>query len=802
MVRLYALAAAAILVGLPAVAAEPDSAARGEEKASVPDARSSAGRVDFVRDIQPLLARCTNCHGIEKQESGLNLQTRRAAFAGGDNGKVILAGNAKGSRLYQLVAGEDPDLRMPPAGEGEPLTAAQMEQLRLWIEQGANWPDSADGAGGGHWAYRPPQRPEPPTVQDAGWPKNAIDHFILARLEREGLRPAPPLDRARWLRRVSLDLIGLPPTVEEVDAFLADGSDEAFEKAVDRLLASPHYGERWARPWLDLARYADTHGFEKDPHRSIWPYRDWVIQALNRDLPFDQFTIEQLAGDLLPTATVEQRIATGFHRNTMVNTEGGVDAEEYRHLAVVDRVNTTATVWLGTTLACAQCHTHKYDPFTQREYYRLFAFFNSNADPSTSEGEQLAVPSAEQKGAIEELARYAAVGGQSPALQPLREQIASLQKKIESEIPKTLVMRELAAPRETHILARGNFLNPGDKVTPGVPAVLNPLAASNSLPNRLDLARWLVDPGNPLTARVAVNRAWEQFFGRGLVLTSEDFGTKGQPPSHPELLDWLATELVRDQWSLKRLHRRIVLSATYRQSSQVGRELLERDPDNRLLARGPRVRLEAEMVRDQALAASGLLSRKVGGPSVMPPQPDGLWNSPYSGEQWVTSQGEDKYRRGLYTFWKRTSPYPAFVSFDAPSREFCVVRRPRTNTPLQALTTLNDPAFVEAAQGLARRVLEKSPADDRARLTQAFRLVLARAPEADEVERLQALLESELARFRAAPAAAEQMLAGAARTDPAKAAAPSPPSLDRAAWAAWTVVANVLLNLDEALTKG
>jgi hypothetical protein len=603
---------------------------------------------------------------------------------------------------------------------------------------------------------------------------------------------------------VFLDLIGLPPTPAEVDAFVNDTSPDAYEKVVDRLLASPHYGERWAKPWLDLARYGDTHGYEKDPRRTIWPYRDWVINALNKDMPFDQFTIEQLAGDLLPNATLDQRIATGFHRNTMINTEGGVDAEEYRVAAVVDRVNTTATVWLGTTLACAQCHTHKYDPFTQQEYYQLFAFFNSNADKSTSDGDMLQLPTPEQQAVLDEIAKLEAVQSRSAALKAVRDQLAEAKKKLNAEVAKTLVMKDLPEPRETFVHIRGNFLNKGDKVEAGVPNVLHPLAIAEGAPlNRLALAKWLVSPDNPLTARVMVNRIWEQFFGRGLVLTSEDFGSRGEPPSHPELLDWLATEFVRDGWSMKRMQRLIVLSATYRQSAAVSPALLEKDPYNRLLARGPRVRLPAELVRDQALAVSGLLSRKIGGPSVMPPQPDGIWNSPYSGEKWQTSTGEDRYRRGLYTFWKRTSPYPSFMSFDAPSREFCVVRRPRTNTPLQALTLLNDPVYVEAAQALARRIVIGGD-DPMSRAEHGFRHVLARTPTSAEVEALVALYQTEVAHYRQDVNSADAM---AGKFDQKQPKLEKPQEtlktkvVESADLAAWTVVANVLLNLDEAVTK-
>ncbi len=705
-------------------------------------------------------------------------------------------------------------------------------------------------AGKTHWAYVKPARPALPKVKQSRWPRNPIDFFVLARLEKEKLKPAPEADRATLIRRLSLDLTGLPPTIAEVDAFVADKSKDAYEKVVDRRLASPHYGEKWAREWLDLARYADTHGYEKDPRRSMWPYRDWVINAFNQDMPFDEFTVEQIAGDMLPQATEAQKVASGFHRNTMFNTEGGVDREEARVATIVDRVNTTATVWLGSTLGCAQCHTHKYDPFTIKEYYQFFAFFNNADEP------EMELPSPAQRARREklkaEIARLEAELNQdtpellaaqtaweqkeradqkelakapakvrealapeppkrnekekkevfdyfrsiAPELKTVREQLAGSRKEevqLKQELPTTLVMQEGAQPRETHVLARGNFLNPGEKVEPAVPAILPPLPAGEP-PNRLTLARWLVSPENPLTARVMINRVWGQFFGHGLVETVEDFGTQGERPTHPELLDWLATEFVQRGWSLRAMDRLIVTSATYRQASRTTPELIERDPYNRLLARGPRFRVPAETVRDIALEASGLLSSKIGGPSVFPYQPEGIWTQIYSGDKWEMSKGEDKYRRGLYTFWRRTSPYPAFMSFDAPSRELICARRPRTDTPLQALTTLNDPSFVEASEALARRMMKETQGDAAQRVAYGFRLCLARAPRPGETKRLVELYEQELAHFRLDAVSAEKM-ADSELGKPAD-------KMDVIELAAWTVVANVLLNLDETITKG
>lgn len=817
--------------------------------------------IDFAHDIRPLFeSHCWKCHGATKHESGLSLHLRSSAFVGGDNGKAFEPGKSTQSRLIHYVSGFDADTVMPPDGEGKRLTAEQVGLLRAWIDQGAKWPKEADAVAASattHWAYQKPIRPPLPAIKNAihaVWPRNEIDRFVLARLDREKLSPSAEEDRARLLRRVSLDLIGLPPTPEQVDAFVADTRSDAYERVVDRLLASPHYGERWARPWLDLARYADTDGYEKDPRRSMWSYRDWVINALNQNMPFDRFTIEQLAGDLLPGATIEQRIATGFHRNTMINTEGGVDPEEYRIVALIDRVNTTATVWLGTTLGCCQCHSHKYDPLKQKEYYEFMAFFNNTADSGSNPAPELEVPTPAVEADRAEIARFEAIlntptpelaRGQAafeqatlatapawlastisairehqtepqkrqraaeyrsiaPEFKPMRDRLAVLRKKVAEERATTLVMQELPTPRKTHVFVGGSFLNPGDEVAPGVPAVLGSInnhagqEPARQRPNRLDLARWLVGSDNPMTARVTVNRMWAAHFGAGIVGTVEDFGTKGDRPSHPELLDWLATEFVRRGWDMKAMHRLIVTSATYRQSPRVTPELFARDPQNRLLARGPRVRLEAEMVRDQALAVSGLLSSKIGGPSVMPPMPDGIWNSPYSGDRWSTSAGEDRFRRGLYTFWKRTSPYPSFMSFDAPSRETCTVRRSRTNTPLQALTVLNDPVYVEAAQALARRIVRPptdAPADPLARATYGFRLVLARRPTAAELDRLLALYHEEIQRFTKDATAARAMAGPAAAVSGASTA-------EVAELAAWTVVANVLMNLDETLNIG
>jgi hypothetical protein len=630
--------------------------------------------VDFVRDVEPLLVEhCHHCHGPEQQQGRLRLDARRIVFAGGLSGPAVVPGAASKSLLVQRLLGEDHGPRMP--SDGEPLAAAAIETLRVWIDQGAQWPETAGSPAAEvpvHWAYARPQRPPLPAVADPGWCRTPVDFFVQQALVEHGLRPAPAADPDVWLRRAALDLIGLPPTVAELDAFLADPSPAAREQAVDRLLASPRFGERWAQPWLDAARYGDSTGYHDDDLRDSWAYRDWVIAALNADMPFDQFTIEQLAGDLLPEATLQQRIATGFHRAAPCNLESGTPQEARRVAQVIDRVNVTATVWLGTTLECARCHNHKHDPFSQRDYYRLFAYFNSTPDETGGgggEGRNLmggpTVP----------------VGGST-----------------------TFVMQELAAPRPTRILLRGDYQAPGAVVEPGLPRAL-PAPGVESPANRLGLARWLVDPANPLTARVTVNRWWAELFGRGLVSTVEDFGLHGERPTHPQLLDWLAVELVDSGWSMKRLLRQVVLSAAYAQSSSVSPAARQADPDGRWLSRAPRLRLPAETIRDNGLAIAGILAADVGGPPAYPPQPDGLWwirdgKSPV----YRPATGADRYRRGIYTVWRRLSLHPGLAVFDAPERTACCAERVRTNTPLQALTLLNDPLHMEAAFALAQQL--------------------------------------------------------------------------------------------------
>jgi mono/diheme cytochrome c family protein len=1019
--------------------------------ATAPFFRDAAANqaIDFARDIQPIFeAACYKCHGPKSARGQLRLDDRKSALKGGISGAAIIPGDTGKSLLLRRILGEGGEARMPMGGA--PLNAAQIELIRKWIDQGAVWPGGeAERDISKHWAYIKPVRPPLPQTKNQSWARNPIDYFILARLEKEGLAPAPEASKETLIRRVYLDLTGLPPSPKEVDQFLADASSDAYEKLVDRLLASPHYGERWARPWLDLARYADSNGYERDTPRVMWKYRDWVINALNKDMPFDQFTVEQIAGDMLPAVTLDQKIATGFHRNTMLNQEAGVDDEEARWETLIDRVNTTGTVWLGATIGCAQCHNHKYDPFTQKEYYKLLAFFDNyeyttyqqpgnegwvvepeidtpapeqaarraalqaeiksveerlktvtptlaaaqadwerkfteaqanwvalnpseifadngttltklgdgsilatganpdtetytvvvkarlqgvtgvrlealpheksprggpgrdiygnfilnrfevEAAPAGSPGETRRLKFKEAKAdeyldayrgtsaptnftpanlldetneigwGVDALKRDERLGYQlvltfdksltmegeallkvrlkfgsefnrrqsigrfrlsvtstpdptfavslpaelrpilaspperrdaaqkaamtkeflatTPLLKAERDQLDNLQGELYAiKTDKALVMRERVSFERpsTFLRARGSYTNVGEKVYADTPAVLPPLPA-NRLPNRLGLAYWLIDKENPLTSRVTVNRFWEQIFGRGIVETSEDFGTQGERPSHPELLDWLAVEFVNPTsrpispispipWSMKSLIRLIVTSSAYRQSSVTTTALRERDPYNRLLARGPRFRVEAEMVRDIGLATSDLLNRAIGGPSVNP---------------FPAARLEDRYRRGLYTSIRRTTPPPGMTAFDAPSREFCTVRRARTNTPLQALTVLNDPVFIDFARGMAGRILAEAGGNLRDRLIYGFRLCVSRRPNEKEIDELAALYQRQFARFTRDEAAARALLKGVDEKT-------NPPEL-----AAWTVIANTLLSLDETLTK-
>jgi mono/diheme cytochrome c family protein len=754
----------------------------------VADAQSKA--VDFNRDVRPILSNnCFQCHGPdEKVRKGkLRLDTQKGAteFA-------VVPGKPADSTLVQRVKSADASEVMPPPKSGKKLTPREIEILTQWVKEGGNY--------AAHWSYVKPVRPAVPSLDPKGsaWVRNPLDSFIYYRLQQEGLTPQPEADRHALIRRVSLDLTGLPPTVGEAEAFVNDKSPDAYEKLVDRLLAKPAFGEHWARMWLDLARYADSAGYADDPVRTIWKYRDYVINSFNANKPFDRFTVEQLAGDLLPNPTPEQLIATAFHRNTMTNSEGGTSDEEFRNVAVVDRVNTTFMVWMGTSMACAQCHTHKYDPIQQREYFQIFAFLNNTADADRPD-ESPVLPfwtEAELERKAELNARVIdleeQLKGQKPdEMKAERDRLAALKKEQAALKPSTTVpiMKELTGKdrRKTRLQFRGNFMDLGDEVTEGTPAAFHGFPAD--LPkNRLGFAKWLMSSENPLTARVTANRFWEQIFGVGLVRTSEEFGIQGELPSHPELLDWLAVDLQSD-WNVKRFLKLLVMSSAYRQSAKVTPELFERDPENRLLARGPRVRLTAEMVRDQALFAAGLLSPKMLGPSVKPPQPNLGVNAAFGGAiDWQPSAGEDRYRRGVYTTWRRSNPYPSMSTFDAPNRDTCVVRRNRTNTPLQALVTMNDPVYIEAAQALAKKATGKEgPIEDK--IAFMFRRCLIRPPTDAEVQRLAKLYKDARKEF------------AKDRDKANKFAGPVTAMVVIEDYAAATVVANVLMNLDEMLMK-
>jgi hypothetical protein len=697
----------------------------------------SEEKLEFARDIQPILQRsCTKCHGGVRREAGLSLLAPGGA---GESGKkLIVASNPDESELLRRVEAADPDERMP--AEGPPLSAEEIAKLHQWIAAGAVWPT--------HWSYSPIKPPQPPEIKDGHWCRTAIDHFVLARLQSAGVTPSIEATRYTFVRRISLDLLGLLPAVEEADAFAADQAPDAFERLVDRLLASPHFGERWGRHWLDQARYADSDGYEVDqPRPDAYRWRDWVIDAVNRDLPFDQFTIEQFAGDLLPNATPQQQLATAYHRQTLTNKEGGVDQEEYRFKAVQDRTSNTASVWLGMTLACAQCHDHPYDPITQREFYALSAIFN-NADEA-----EIELPDATDH---------------------------------DSKPMKFRVLAGREVPRMTRLLKRGDFLQPGDEVQAGVLSGLHPPSPrhADGPTDRLDLARWLADPANPLTPRVIANQVWLKLFGLGLVRTPEDFGARGQAPTHPELLDWLAVELLT-RGTRKNLIRVIVSSATYRQASNQRPQLANLDPENRLLARQNRIRVQAEIIRDLHLDAAGLLDRRIGGPSVYPPlDPEFVKITFRSQLPWKTSTGGDCYRRGLYTFFKRSVPYPDLMLFDCPDATSAAHQRSVTNTPLQALATLNSKTSLDVARGLAQRMLAKRSMDGGDFLRSTLRICLIRPPTTSELARLDELHRAHQAWYTEHPDDARE-LAGDSSSD----------------FAALVATANVILNLDELITR-
>ncbi|MEO8660236.1 MAG: PSD1 and planctomycete cytochrome C domain-containing protein [Bryobacteraceae bacterium] len=833
---------------------------------------ATAGRIDFARDIEPLLrTRCQGCHGPRQQMSGLRLDGPADAMRGGSSGPVIQPGKSGESKLIQMVSGAVEGRIMPPAGAR--LTSNEIGLLRAWIDQGAVWPVTAKvltagPSGSTHWSFQPIVRPGVPSVRKSDWARNPIDAFVLAKLESEGIPPSPEADKRKSVRRVSLDLTGLPPTPGEIEEFLADNRADAYERLVDKKLQSPHYGEKWARYWLDLARYADSDGYEKDNQRPhAWRYRHWVIEALNRDMPFDLFTLEQIAGDLLPDSTVDQKVATGFHRNTLTNREGGVNVEQFRFEQVVDRASTVGTVWLGLTVGCAQCHDHKFDPISQKEFYQLFAYFNTADEVNIEaplpgergpylqafsdyyakrhkllseyhvterqpEWERKMLDGAEHPGkwtdldvafdTVQKMVDHGERILRTPVAKRSRyEQDAitdhlvewyaqvvgnkvykelafkELQKKLYDlkvsfpDLSQAQTISESSESRKTHVAIRGDYRQNGIEVQPGIPAILH-AGPSTQQPTRLTLAQWLISPRNPLTARVMVNRFWQELFGQGIVTTPDDFGAQGAKPSHPELLDWLAAEFMDGGWSMKRMHKLIVMSASYRQSANARPDLDSRDPYNVLLARQTPFRLPAELIRDTALSASGLLYEAIGGKSVQPHQPESVSKLAFGNNDWVKwedSQGRDRYRRGVYIHFQRTMPYPLLMNFDAPDASVASCRRQRSDTPLQALNLLNDPVFLETAQALAERILREAPGTFQSRLDYGFELCLARKADSNESERLLNYFQKQRAILKQEPQASESLfpvdLAG----------------IDRVEAAAWVGVSRVILNLDEFLTR-
>ena len=805
------------------------------------------GTIRFSREILPLLSdSCFACHGPDEKgrKGGLRLDTLTGARSSGKSGKIAVdAGHPDQSEILRRILSSDPDEAMPPPESGKSLKPEQVALLRQWIEQGAPW--------GRHWAFEPPQRPTIPVVPGVS---NPIDALVRNALAADGLQPAPEASRSTLIRRWSLDLTGVPPTPAEVDAFVADPSPEAHERQVDRLLASPRFGERMAWEWMEAARYADSNGYQGDGERTMWPWRDWVTDAFNRNLPYDQFTLWQIAGDRLPDATEEQRLATGFLRNHAINGEGGRIAEENRIDYLFDQTETVATVWLGATFNCTRCHDHKFDPYTQNDYFGLLAFFNqtsvdgSGGNPRTppvmpvlnrelrarvTDAQQGLAHFIRDTEALEQK-RFHPEAGQSLDQTPLAQDLSAthrehlkvpapgrdagrLQKmadlwrdfdpeyvrvlerqrasrihwdNVQNQIPQVMVMEDLPKIRPTHQLVRGSYENRGPEVQASLPGHLTP-GHRVARPDRLALAQWLIAPTNPLPARVTVNRLWQQLFGVGLVKTSEDFGLQGERPSHPELLDWLALEFVESGWDVKALIRSVVLSATYRQSSQSSPENRERDPENRRLSRGPRFRMPSPMIRDMALASAGLLTERLGGSAINPYQPPGVWEeTTFGNKRYTQDHGEALYRRSLYVFWRRIIGPTLF--FDVANRQTCTVKTPRTNVPLQALLTLNDTGYVEAARVLAQQVLVGDSRDPE-RLAQIFQRVLGRRPRPAES---QILLEG-LQRHRATYARQPELAAQWIRTGEH----PTPAGLNPVELAAWTVTTSTVLNLDEALTK-
>lgn len=743
--------------------------------------------IDFSRDVLPILAdKCFHCHGPdgEARQAELRLDLKDNVFADRDGHRLVVPAKTEQSELLLRVTSNDVDARMPPKSEPRQLSSVQIDILRRWVEQGAAWTK--------HWAFEPAKRPELPAVSKREWPRNEIDHFVLTRLDREQLSPSTQATRETLIRRVTLDLTGLPPTPHEIDAFLADDMPGSFERVVDRLLASPRYGEHMARPWLDAARYADTDGYQNDRIRYMWPWRDWVIMALNDNMPFDQFTLEQIAGDMLPNPTLYQQIATGFGRNHRINSEGGSIPAEWAVEYVVDRVDTVGTIWLGLTVGCARCHEHKYDPISQRDYYELFAFFNNVAEwglgPNNGNSPPFITPPKSWPFVSPDENRL---------IEPKPYELVTTQTSVVRPKPggkeTVMVMHELEKRRPTYLLKRGQYDQPDDSTAlePTVPESLGALAAGEPR-NRLGLAKWLVHPSNPLTARVTVNRYWQQFFGIGIVSTSENFGIQGAPPSHAELLDWLANEFIRSNWDVKTMHRLMVTSATYRQASEASSQLRNRDPENRLLARGSRFRLPAHVIRDQSLAMSGLLAEQFGGPSVKPYMPPGIWRS-ISNNKYQQDKGDKLYRRSLYTYWRRTIPPPTMMTFNAAEREVCIVRKSTTNSPLQALTLMNNVVFVEASRLIGERMLREGGGTLDEQVAFAFRLGTSRQPSSRELDLLRDAYHLFLWKYENDREAATSLLSVGEY--------PRDGSFDVTQLAAMTMVASTILNLDEVVMK-
>jgi hypothetical protein len=810
---------------------------------------------EYNRDIRPILSEnCFTCHGPDKssRKAGLRLDVREEAMDAG----AMVPGNPEKSPFIERIFAQDPKQQMPPAKSAHKLTEAQKSLLKRWIAAGAAYQP--------HWSFIPPQRPQPPLVKNPAWVRNPVDAFILDKLEKQGLQPAPEADRSALARRVSLDLTGLPPDPADVEAFAADQAPAAYERLVERLLQSPHWGEHRARYWLDAARYADTHGIHFDNYREIWTYRDWVIDAFNRNMPYDQFTFAQLAGDLLPGHTLDQLVATGFNRCNITTNEGGVIPEEYLVLYTRDRTETVARVWMGLTANCAVCHDHKFDPLSQREFYSMAAFFNNTTQRAMDGNVKdtppiIPVPRAEDRArwqaipgelaqldreleacgqaarrysdtwtcvpgaSVTQLARLldaaylagkpakerssadgeemvdwwlGAVDPSSRALLTKRSALKAEEQAIKARGTVAYIMQERGNAPSAYVLYRGEYDKRRDPVQPGTPKSL-PSWPSDYPKNRLGLARWLMRSEQPLTARVAVNRAWQELFGTGIVRTSDDFGSMGEAPSHPELLDWLAVEFRTLGWDRKRLYKLLVTSAAYRQAAVTTPEKLEKDPHNRLLSRGPRFRMDAEMVRDSALAASGLLVGKIGGPSVKPYQPAGVWEAVAmigsNTRNYRQDHGRNLYRRSLYTFWKRSAPPASMEIFNAPTREVCSVRRERTDTPLQALVTLNDPQFVEAARALAQAALQSGCQETDERIDFVARRLLARSLRTTEKAVVIQSLDRLLRYYQAHVEDAHKLLHVGE--------SPADTSLDPATHAAWTMLVNELMNLDEFLNK-